>query len=201
MKILNMRQGRWSAILLLLITSITSITSPIGYTEEPKMSATPYSTVLDAICAAANQYNPASIVKNIEHYGVILKRTSLQEGRDPQYFYTHESARYKHDKFRLKLRYTKEYRPVAIWHTHGRRHKLNKLFSPTDIDAANLTRLPVYLADFTGMLKVYFPDETVTQGSKSNNRNYLRKAKRPSIGSVVRDNQQQIVRIRTDLRS
>lgn len=124
---------------------------------DPSNPAEGFPTVVSTVKAASDRYNPDSIDKDREHYGVILRRAGIPA----RYFYTHAVAPRGRDDFRLRVPRGSGYHLVAIWHTHGRRDERHRYFSPQDARTANQLRLPFFLADYTGVLKVFRPGDPV----------------------------------------
>jgi hypothetical protein len=85
---------------------------------------------------------------------------------------------------------------VAIWHTHGDSKFSNKFFSPNDTRVAKQLSKPFYLADYTGMLKVFNPNDKL-KSSTLPKASYQRLPWGASRGTLIRDPAGKTVRIRT----
>lgn len=132
-----------------------------GNTVRSKMvvdSAVPalgYSSEVEAVIAATNRYNPASVRDNREHVGGIVRCP----GR--RFFYTHGAGQKHIAPVRFTVSIKKGCQLVALWHTHGGRKEHRKYFSPTDTKTARLLKKPFYMADYRGALSVFYPDDEV----------------------------------------
>lgn len=109
-----------------------------------------YDSVIEAVTAASNRYNPASIQEDREFMGIVF----LQEGH---FHYTVTAGKPGQDRISIILPDIDRDDLRAFWHTHGRRASYHKYFSQIDTKLANQWSKPFYLADYTGRLKVYQP--------------------------------------------
>lgn len=112
-----------------------------------------YPSVIDAVEAASNLYNPISIETDREFMGAILER-------DNRYFYTAVAGSVGTGNVRLSLPPPYYGEVIALWHTHGKAAKAHQFFSAIDVNLVKRLELPFYLADHTGELKVLYPNST-----------------------------------------
>ena len=61
------------------------------------------------------------------------------------------------DRIRARLAVPDGYELVALWHTHGGAAPERRYFSVVDADLVASTGKPLYLADYTGALRVLQP--------------------------------------------
>lgn len=153
-----------------------------------------YSSILEAVKAASDRYNPLSIATDTEHFGAILRTMGNSPTSTPRFTYSHSAARRGQDSFRFKVKLVKGEKLVAIWHTHGRRHPVHRFFSASDVTTAHKLGLPFYLADYTGSLKVYDPAREVAGFSAAKTARRITSGR--SKGAVVKDIEYNAVRIR-----
>jgi hypothetical protein len=185
-------------ILNVCLTLVFHAWMPVA-ASEMSMPDISYKSILEAVTAASDRYNPESITTDTEHFGIILKAVSKSADQGApvdSYRYTHATAKKRQDSFRLKVKIPAGYQLAAVWHTHGRRNPAHRFFSPTDVRTANRLQVPVYLADYTGILKVYSPDDHGSSNSPGLGRNSVALLKRPARGTVIRDNQGDLVTVR-----
>jgi len=122
--------------------------------REVMMRAAPagpaYASELDAVIAASSEVNARSIEEDREYIGGILRR-----GDD--FHYSVASGQAGADRIQARLAVPDGYELVALWHTHGAAAPERRYFSSTD--AALVARMgkPLYLADFSGALRVLRP--------------------------------------------
>lgn len=144
---------RFTGLLGLASALLTFAT--ISSADTTRLVKQAYATEVAAVTAAANRFNPDSILKDREYMGVILEKDGL-------YFYTYTVGHRGYDEITTLLPGAEFGKTVALWQTHGRAAYKNRFFSPSDTDVAKRLELPFYLADHTGELKVYKPgDETL----------------------------------------
>ena len=148
-----------------------------------------FNDVDSAVKAAADIYNPISIREDREYMGVIYKVGT-------NYYFSVYAAQPGSDSFRFSLPLDSWDMVVALWHTHGARKVHHQYFSDTDTSMVNRYGKPFYLADHTGVLKVY-------EKGGSTMRKYAAlklglPAKRGyARGKKVRDPMNRLVRIKT----
>ena len=111
-----------------------------------------YGTEIDAVMAATNRYNPLSIDEDREYIGAVLEK-------DGYYFYTVGVGISGEDRVVVRARIPGSYSVVAFWHTHGASAHVRQFFSNADMHLVRSYNRPLYLADFTGSLKVLSPDD------------------------------------------
>ena len=185
-----------------MIYACTTLVLLIGNTslEAKRMSdmtiaGTQYRSIVETVTAASNLHNPESIATDKEHFGAILRRVDQEGHAGASYFYTHGVASRKDGSFRFRLALTKGDVLVAIWHTHGGRHPRNRYFSRSDIDTATTLNVPIYLADFMGILRVYDPAKPPGKGSRRRSAYSNKVDKIASRGTIVRDEQDNELRV------
>lgn len=143
--------------------------------------------------AAADLYNPRSIRENREYIGVILEEDGL-------FRYTVASGDKGADKISIKVPIRDWENAVAFWHTHGDEKEHHQYFSDTDTALVKRFGKPFYLADYTGILKVFRPgDKKISRFRAA--RLGLPRRHGYAYGSRVRDESDQLVRVNTIQRS
>ena len=149
-----------------------------------------YTSELEAVKAATDLYNPLSIRQDREYMGTIY--------RSGHYFgYTVFANARGADRFSFTVPAQQRRAVVAFWHTHGRASPLHQYFSQVDTRLVKQLGKPLYLADFTGVLKVFRPESPVL--SKFVAPRYgLPRIGGYALGEVVQDTQANPVTIATD---
>ena len=109
-----------------------------------------FDSELDAVIAATELYNPRSILEDREYMGVILRRGDA-------YHYTVGPGEAGQDRITVRVLVPKDASIVAFWHTHGAEAHAREYFSEVDTQLVADWKLPFYLADHTGVLKVFEP--------------------------------------------
>jgi hypothetical protein len=109
-----------------------------------------FATEIAAVIAASNLYNPTSIVEDREYMGAVLR-----DGDG--YLYTVSAGQQRRDKITVKIEILPGFELIALWHTHGAPASERKYFSKVDTRLAEKLQIPFYLADFTGLLKIFEP--------------------------------------------
>lgn len=150
-----------------------------------------YSTEKEAVTAAANTYNPLSIREDREYMGAIYKTRN-------GFKFSVTAGKRRSDTVQISIPDQEFDSVVAFWHTHGNADPVNRYFSNTDTQTVNKFGRPLYLADYTGYLKVFEP------GDKTMSRFSARRLGLPSItgyatGDLVKDRNQRPIRIATKL--
>lgn len=112
-----------------------------------------YLSLEEAVVAATDTHNPDSVARDVEYMGAILKH----QGPSADFGYTVTAGRAGRDEIRARILVPAGYEIVAFWHTHGGREQSRKYFSGVDIRLVDRWQLPLYLADYTGQLKVLEP--------------------------------------------
>ncbi|MCG8669492.1 MAG: DUF4329 domain-containing protein, partial [Pseudomonadales bacterium] len=134
-----------------------------------------FASVEQAAAAAADRFNPYSIREDREYMGAILRHKHPASGKEePAFTYTAAAGHAHHDRITIKVKLPGDYEIVAFWHTHGAEHWSRKYFSDTDTRLAKHWGVPFYLADFSGLLRVYKPDSRILS---------LNQARRLGLGS------------------
>jgi len=133
----------------LSVLTIAFLVLPWSYglaqTEENR-----YATEIAAVIAASNLYNPTSIVEDREYMGAVLRDGD-------RYLYTVSAGQQRRDKITVKIEIRPGCELIALWHTHGAPASERKYFSKVDTRLAEKLQIPFYLADFTGLLKIFEP--------------------------------------------
>ncbi len=109
-----------------------------------------YPSELAAVKAAADIYNPLSIRENREYMGTLYNVGD-------QFAYTVTSGVPGASSIELKIPPVDWDNIVAFWHTHGNRSPERRYFSDVDTQTVEKYGKPFYLADYTGVLKVFRP--------------------------------------------
>ena len=144
---------------------------------------------LAAIKAAADIYNPVSIREDREFIGVIL-----QFGK--KYYFTVSAGEAGSDTASIRVSKQSWDYVVSFWHTHGRAAHHHAYFSEVDTALVNEQGKPFYLADHTGILKVYQP------GGRKLRRNIAASLGLPrrngfAVGQTVRDTENRVLKVKT----
>lgn len=136
-------------LIIVIPLSVDSCTN-----DKPSSS---YPSVSAAAQAASNMYNPISIAEDREYMGAILR----ENGR---YRFTVTRGVVGGATVTIKIPKQDMSKVVAFWHTHGRAVFQYQFFSVIDTTLVNQFKLPLYLADYTGALKVFRPgDQTMSK--------------------------------------
>ena len=135
---------------LLLSPSKRGIESP----GSVSITSRAYEGELEAVIAASQLYNPRSIEEDREYMGAVL-----QKGND--YHYTVAPGEAGEDRITVRVAVPAGASIVAFWHTHGAEAHAREYFSEVDTKLVADWKLPLYLADYTGVLKVFNPGDQV----------------------------------------
>ena len=119
-----------------------------------------YNNEIEAVVAASDEYNPRSIEEDREYMGVIL----YSHGR---YSYTVEGGEVGQDQITVRIRVPAGSSIAAFWHTHGAAANDRSYFSEVDTALATEWNKPFYLADYTGVLKVFKPGDKLMSQAKA----------------------------------
>ena len=111
-----------------------------------------FSTELAAVVAAASRYNPVSIREDREFMGGILYDGEC-------YAYTVGAGERGRDQITVKITVDDNVDVIAFWHTHGAKYAGNRYFSDVDTRLVEKWQRPLYLADYTGALKIIEPGD------------------------------------------
>lgn len=111
-----------------------------------------YSSELAAVVAAANQYNPVSIQEDREYIGTIFRHGN-------RFGFTVTAGARGCGCSSISLPQSELMNVVAFWHTHGGISRAYRYFSSADTSLVNQHNKPLYLADYTGYLKVFRPGD------------------------------------------
>lgn len=127
-------------------------TDPVT-SDELQIDEESYSSELEAVISASNYFNPLSIEEDREYIGAILKHK-----RQGHFIYTVSSGESGADQASARIRVPSDYEITAFWHTHGNHHWTRKYFSDVDTQLAKQWKLPFYMAEASGRLRVYQPN-------------------------------------------
>ena len=119
-----------------------------------------FASIDEAAIYVTSRVNPESILQDREFIGLIMYDHQATDSRNP-FTYTVSrgaSGQNRVSAYFLKPRYMKV---VALWHTHGGKDPARKYFSAVDTRTANKMRVPFYMADYTGTLRVYAPGDSL----------------------------------------
>lgn len=156
--------------------------------ESSAFEATSYNSELEAVIAAANTYNPLSVKEDREYFGIIFRERE-------KFYFTVSKANRRSNSFQFKISAEQFTKATALWHTHGGIYSSHRYFSDTDTDSADRLKLPFYLADYTGYLKVFRPGDPTLSAFVAR-RLGLPRHNGYAIGSQVLDKFGRPVRIR-----
>lgn len=121
-----------------------------------------YADALSAVIAASNYFNPLSIQEDREYIGAILKHK-----HQGHFIYTVSSGQSGEDTVSARIKIPAEYEITAFWHTHGNHHWTRKYFSDVDTQLAKQWGLPFYMAEASGKLRVYNPQDPTLSSMRS----------------------------------
>ncbi|MFN3164767.1 MAG: DUF4329 domain-containing protein [Pseudohongiellaceae bacterium] len=148
-----------------------------------------YGSELEAVKAATDLYNPISIRQDREFMGTIY--------RSGRYFRYSVFANARGvDRFNFSVPVEQRDTLVAFWHTHGDASPLHRYFSQFDTRMVRQLGKPLYLADFTGVLKVFRPGSRVLSGFAAG-RYGLPRSRGYALGEVVENKDAEPVDIAT----
>jgi hypothetical protein len=142
---------RKTLILVLILGVVGGLAPAIAHpTGAAAPSAAAFATELEAVIAASGAVNPRSVREDREFLGAVLRR-----GDDFHYSVVpgHAGA----DRIRARLAVPDGFELVALWHTHGAAAPERRFFSHIDANLVSSTGKPLYLADYTGALRVLRP--------------------------------------------
>lgn len=142
-----------------------------------------------AVTAAANLYNPRSIQEDREYMGAIYE---TEQG----FRFTVTIGEKRTDKIQISLPSEDFDKVVAFWHTHGNADPWHRYFSDVDTETANKYARPLYLADYTGYLKVFEPGDSVISLYAAQ-RLGLPASRGYATGELVKDEWRRSVRVDT----
>ncbi|MEQ1803127.1 MAG: DUF4329 domain-containing protein [Gammaproteobacteria bacterium] len=137
-------------LVLMLALGVLPGPAPAAPGTAAAPSVTAYASELDAAIAASAAVNARSIREDREFLGAVLRR-----GADFHYSLVpgHAGA----DRIRARLAVPDGFELVALWHTHGGPAPERRYFSIVDAELVARTGKPLYLADYTGALRVLQP--------------------------------------------
>ncbi len=135
---------------------------PSNLDQELTIEEESYPDALTAVIAASNYFNPLSIQEDREYIGAILKHK-----RQGHFIYTVSSGQSGEDTVSARIKVPADYEITAFWHTHGNHHWTRKYFSDLDTQLAKQWGLPFYMAEASGKLRVYNPDDPTLSSMRS----------------------------------
>ena len=110
-----------------------------------------FTSELEAVTHAMNNYNPLSIQEDREYIGAIYQ---LPEG---DFIYSVAPGVIGSDTVKARIPKLQSGRIVAFWHTHGGAHWSRKFFSDIDTSLVKQWQLPFYMGSADGNLRVFRP--------------------------------------------
>lgn len=141
------RNFRQCALCTLILISLVSCSATH---IDSNLSHTYFNSINEAVVAATNRYNPISLREDREFMGTIYTRGD-------EYGYTVSSGRPGTGASNIHIKQSALRDVVAFWHTHGKAAAQFKYFSSHDAALVSDMARPLYLADYTGRLKVLEP--------------------------------------------
>ncbi|MEQ8955582.1 MAG: DUF4329 domain-containing protein [Gammaproteobacteria bacterium] len=148
-----------------------------------------YATELEAVIAAADLFNPRSVREDREFMGTIFQS-------DGFFGYTVTAGAARANRISIAVPAHEWDRVVAFWHTHGDDAPMHRYYSQQDTTLVQRHQKPLYLADYTGYLKVFRPEHRVLSRYAAE-RLGLPARSGFAIGEYVQDEYRRRVRIRT----
>lgn len=142
-----------SALLLCLFTnvSIACVTSQSVQQKADDCECN-FLNVEAAVRHAAMQYLECSAQEDREYMGGILHKAGT-------FYYSVGAGKRGEDTITVRIKIPAGARLVALWHTHGAHHWNRRYFSRIDTDLVERLRLPLYLADPMGDIRVFRPGD------------------------------------------
>lgn len=142
---------RTTLVLVLILGALgalaPAVAAPVAASRPSEVA---FATELEAVVAASGAVNARSIREDREFLGAVLRR-----GND--FHYSVVPGRAGADRIRARLAVPDGFELVALWHTHGAAAHERQYFSLVDADLVASTGKPLYLADYTGALRVLKP--------------------------------------------
>ena len=102
--------------------------------------------------AAANAVLDRSVAEDLEFMGGVLRS---EDG----YTYTVGEGVAGQDEITVTVRIPPGFQLVALWHTHGAPGSLHRYFSEVDTALVKRMKIPLYLAEASGRLRVFNPGD------------------------------------------
>jgi len=136
---------------------LIALTSMDLFAEQKVFESPRFASVEDAVVAASNRYNPTSIRENREFMGAVFEWSDNvgQSDEQQRYSYTSVAGKKGAGQVSFMLKVPENAKVVAFWHTHGDAHYSRKYFSHIDTALVAKWKVPFYLADYTGYLKIH----------------------------------------------
>ncbi len=178
-------------MLLIQLLSSIALMATISSLQESGFTAEVFASEKEAVIAAVNKYNPVSIVEDREFIGAIYRS-------DEGFQYSVTVGKQRADQVSMRLAKSDLDHVVAFWHTHGNSQSKNRYFSDTDTALVEDFSKPLYLADYTGYLKVFEPEGRILSAYAAD-RLGLPRVRGYALGDVVRDDSNRPIRIATHL--
>lgn len=136
---------------ILIMTACAQTTATKSANRAELMVAT-YDSEVAAVVAAANAFNPVSILEDREFMGAVYQ---CEQG----YQYSVAAGEVGSGNVTVTIATPAGCELAALWHTHGAEHHSHRYFSEIDTELVEQTQLPFYMADYTGKLKVFTPGD------------------------------------------
>lgn len=148
-----------------------------------------FESEVEAVVAAMDSFNPASIEEDREYMGTIYRQ-------DGQFGYSVSAGTRHRDRVSIRVAKQDWDNVAALWHTHGDAQPSHRYFSDSDTHLVNRFRKPLYLGDYTGYLKKFSP------GDRRLSPFAARRLGLPSrsgyaIGEMLRDSNGRLIRVKT----
>jgi hypothetical protein len=139
-----------------------------------------FDTLEQAAAAASAIFNPFTMDSGREVGGGILK------DKNGKFYFTYTIAEKDQPKVNMVIQKLKGHTLEGLWHTHGTGSPVPEVFSRDDVKASKSMKLPFYMIDHKGVLRVLKPDDkTQTINSRHNGRTEV--AMKVSKGNPVLD--------------
>jgi hypothetical protein len=139
---------RKTLVLILVLWAVSGVARAASAPSGPSVFA--YTSELDAVIAGSTAVNARSIREDREFLGAVLRRGS-------DFHYSVVPGHTGADRIRVRLTIPDGFELVALWHTHGAAAPERQFFSIVDAQLVARTGKPLYLADYTGALRVLRP--------------------------------------------
>lgn len=174
-------------VLLVIMSCHLSFASAMVADSDPSLPL--FATELEAVLAASNSFNPRSILEDREYMGTIFRCGG-------KFGYTVSAGAQGADRVSISVASSAWNDVVAFWHTHGDAAPNHRYFSDVDTRTVKRTGKPFYLADYTGLLKVF------RTGSRTLTRYAAERFGLPSrsgygVGELVKDSANRSIRVST----
>jgi hypothetical protein len=146
--------SKMAAIGSLLIITACAQTTMTKSANRAELMVEAYDSEVAAVVAAANAFNPVSILEDREFMGAVYQ---CEHG----YQYSVGAGEAGAGNVTVKIATPAGCELTALWHTHGAENHKHQYFSEIDTRLVEQTQLPFYMADYTGSLKVFAPGDNL----------------------------------------